>query len=57
VNPTPILRPIANSGLRRVDDMLSPEAKERLRADLAEIARCRREAIARSHECVIGGAA
>ena len=57
VNPTPVLRPIANSGLRRVDDMLSPEAKERLWADLAEIARCRREAIARAHECVIGGAA
>jgi hypothetical protein len=51
----PVLHPIANCGMRRTKELLSPEARERLQIALAEIARCRREAMARAHEYVIGG--
>lgn len=51
----PVLRPIANSGLRRVEDLLPPDVRKKLRDDLIEMERCRRRALAFAHTYVIGG--
>lgn len=51
-----VLVPIANSGLRRVDDLLTTEQRRKLRDDLIEMERCRRQGLAFASSYVIGGA-
>ncbi len=51
----PVLRPITNSGLRRVEDLLPPDVRRKLRDDLIEMERCRRRAQAFAANYVIGG--